>query len=102
MTTIAPPRVRKAPKPRPSAWSRPSVAIGAWLVVVAGGAVVVRAEIDAQVRGAFRFVARHAGEISEHAGVYLEIVPHRRLGEEGRDVERAETQGHERAKAQAA
>jgi uncharacterized protein YndB with AHSA1/START domain len=40
---------------------------------------MARVEIDARVGGSFRFVDQRDGETTEHAGEYVEIVPHRRL-----------------------
>jgi uncharacterized protein YndB with AHSA1/START domain len=58
------------------AWLDPDVA-GRWLFATA----LHRsdANIDPRVGGSFRFAERLDGRRTEHAGRYLEIVPHRRL-----------------------
>ena len=59
------------------AWLDPEVA-GKWLFATASHPIA-DPEIDARVGGAFRFVDRHLGEVIEHTGEYLEIVPHQKL-----------------------
>ncbi len=59
------------------AWLDPDLARG-WLFATATRPLA-RVDIDARVGGAFRLVERPYGENIEHAGAYLEILPHRRL-----------------------
>jgi len=59
------------------AWLEPEVA-GRWLFATASRPMA-RVEVDARVGGSFCFVERRNGEITEHTGEYVEIVPHRRL-----------------------
>jgi uncharacterized protein YndB with AHSA1/START domain len=59
------------------AWLDPEAA-GRWLFATAVRPMT-EVEIDARVGGAFRFAARDGGEVVEHTGRYLEVVPHRRL-----------------------
>jgi uncharacterized protein YndB with AHSA1/START domain len=59
------------------AWLEPEVA-GRWLFARALHPLT-DVEIEARAGGSFRFADRRDGEIIEHAGEYVEIVPHRRL-----------------------
>jgi uncharacterized protein YndB with AHSA1/START domain len=59
------------------AWLDPKVA-GRWLFATALRPMT-DVEIDARVGGWFRLADRRNGEITEHNGRYLEIVPNRRL-----------------------
>ncbi len=59
------------------AWLDPAIA-GCWLFATALRPIADVA-IDARVGGGFRFADRRDGEITEHTGEYVEIVPHRRL-----------------------
>ena len=59
------------------AWLDPLVA-GKWLFATASRPIA-DPEIDARVGGAFRFVDQRLGEVIEHTGEYVEIVPHQRL-----------------------
>jgi uncharacterized protein YndB with AHSA1/START domain len=60
-----------------NAWLDPDVA-GKWLFATASRPMA-HVEIDARVEGSFRFVDRQDDEITEYAGEYIELVPHRRL-----------------------
>jgi uncharacterized protein YndB with AHSA1/START domain len=60
------------------AWLDPAIA-GSWLFATALRPMT-HVEIDARVRGCFRFVDRQRGALVEHSGEYVEIVPQRRLG----------------------
>ncbi len=60
-----------------AAWLERDVA-GRWLFATASHPMA-QVEIDARVEGSFCFVDRHNGAITEYTGVYIEIVPHRRL-----------------------
>ena len=70
-------RFRAAPHRVFDAWLDPEVA-GKWLFATASHPIA-RVEIDARVGGSFRFVDQRDGEMTEHTGEYVEIVPHRRL-----------------------
>jgi uncharacterized protein YndB with AHSA1/START domain len=70
-------RFRAPPHRVFNAWLDPEVA-GQWLFATASHPMA-RVEIDARVGGSFRFVDQRDGEITEHAGEYVEIVPYRRL-----------------------
>lgn len=70
-------RFRAPPERVFHAWLEPEVA-GRWLFATATQPAA-KVDIDARVGGAFRFAARRDGGRTEHAGRYLEIVPHRRL-----------------------
>ena len=59
------------------AWLDPGIA-GRWLFATASRPMA-RADIDARVAGAFRFVERRDGALIEHRGEYTEIVQHRRI-----------------------
>jgi uncharacterized protein YndB with AHSA1/START domain len=59
------------------AWLDPEVA-GRWLFATSSRPMT-HVEIDGRVEGLFRFAERRDGEILEHTGEYVEIVPHRRL-----------------------
>ncbi len=59
------------------AWLEPGLA-GRWLFATALEPIT-DVEIDPRTGGAFRFAERRDGGIVEHAGEYVEIVPHRRL-----------------------
>lgn len=59
------------------AWLDPKVA-RSWLFATATRPMA-RAEIDPRVAGTFRFVEQRDGEIVEHRGEYVDMVPHRRL-----------------------
>jgi len=59
------------------AWLDPDVA-GKWLFATALRPMT-HVEIDARIGGSFRFAERRDGEVAEHTGEYVEIVPHRRL-----------------------
>ena len=59
------------------AWLDPELA-GRWLFATASHPIA-HLEIDARVGGAFRFVDRRSGEVTEYTGEYVEIVPHQRL-----------------------
>ena len=59
------------------AWLDPEVA-GRWLFATAARPMT-HVEIDGRVAGKFCFVDQRRGEITEHTGEYIEIVPHRRL-----------------------
>ena len=60
-----------------NAWLDPEVA-GQWLFATALRPMT-DVEIDPRVGGSFRLAERWDGEIIEHAGEYVEIVPNRRL-----------------------
>jgi uncharacterized protein YndB with AHSA1/START domain len=60
-----------------NAWLEPEVA-GRWLFATAMRPMT-DVEIDARVGGSFRLAEQRDGEIVEHCGEYIEIVPHRRL-----------------------
>jgi uncharacterized protein YndB with AHSA1/START domain len=60
-----------------AAWLDSKVA-GRWLFAIALRPMT-HVEIDARVGGSFRFAERRDGEIIEHTGEYVDIVPHRRL-----------------------
>ncbi len=70
-------RFRAPPERVFHAWLEPDVA-GRWLFATATQPAA-KVDIDARVGGAFRFAERRDGGRTEHAGRYLEIVPHRRL-----------------------
>ena len=70
-------RFRAPPHQVFNAWLDPEIA-GKWLFATASHPMA-RVEIDARVGGSFRFVDQRDGETTEHAGEYVEIVPHRRL-----------------------
>ena len=70
-------RFRAPPHQVFNAWLDPEIA-GKWLFATASHPMA-RVEIDARVGGSFRFVDQRDGETTEHAGKYVEIVPHRRL-----------------------
>jgi len=78
-----PPRIRvtrrfRAPHERVfRAWLDPEIA-GRWLFATALHPMT-EVEIEPRVGGSFRFADRRDGTNVEHAGRYLEIVPHRRL-----------------------
>ncbi|HLB15517.1 MAG TPA: SRPBCC domain-containing protein [Burkholderiales bacterium] len=59
------------------AWLDPEVA-GKWLFATALHPMT-GVEIDPRIGGSFRLTERRDGEIVEHAGKYIDIVPHRRL-----------------------
>jgi uncharacterized protein YndB with AHSA1/START domain len=59
------------------AWLEPAVA-GRWLFATASEPMAA-VDIDPRVGGAFRLAERRSGARVEHAGRYVEIVPHRRL-----------------------
>ena len=59
------------------AWLKPQVA-GRWLFATALHPLTDVA-IEARAGGSFRFADRRDGELIEHAGEYVEIVPYRRL-----------------------
>lgn len=59
------------------AWLDREVA-GRWLFATALRPMTY-VEIDARVRGSFCFARRRDGELIEHTGEYIELVPHRRL-----------------------
>ena len=68
----------RAPRERVfRAWLEPEVA-SRWLFATALDPMP-EVEIDPRVGGSFRFADRRNGTRIEHAGRYLEIVPHRRL-----------------------
>ena len=60
-----------------SAWLDPDVA-RTWLFATATQPIA-HVEIDARIAGSFRFVERCGDGGVEHAGEYVEIVPHRRI-----------------------
>jgi uncharacterized protein YndB with AHSA1/START domain len=67
-----------APSPRVfGAWLDPDLA-GRWLFATASHPIA-QFNIDARVGGSFRFVDRRFGDVIEHTGEYLEIVPYQRL-----------------------
>jgi uncharacterized protein YndB with AHSA1/START domain len=70
-------RFRASPQRVFDAWLDPEAA-GRWLFATAAQPMTDVA-IDARVGGVFRFAAGGGGEVTEHTGQYLEIVPHRRL-----------------------
>jgi uncharacterized protein YndB with AHSA1/START domain len=70
-------RLDASPAEAFDAWLEPAMA-STWLFAMASRPIG-RVEIDARVGGAYRFVDRHHGEHIEHTGVYVEIVPPRRL-----------------------
>jgi uncharacterized protein YndB with AHSA1/START domain len=59
------------------AWLEPEVA-GRWLFATASQPMTVL-DIDPRAGGSFRFAERRNGARVEHAGRYVELVPHRRL-----------------------
>lgn len=70
-------RYRASPQRVFDAWLDPGVA-GQWLFATASRPMT-HVAIDARVGGAFCRAERRNGEITEHNGEYVEIVPHRRL-----------------------
>ena len=59
------------------AWLDPECA-ASWLFATASRPMT-HVDIDARVDGSFCFVERREGEVTEHTGEYIEMVPHRRL-----------------------
>jgi len=59
------------------AWIDPATA-GTWLFATAFRPMT-RVQIDARVGGSFRLIDERDGEVTEYAGGYVEISPHRRL-----------------------
>jgi uncharacterized protein YndB with AHSA1/START domain len=59
------------------AWLQPTVA-GRWLFATALEPLT-DVEIDPRVGGSFRFAERRDNGCAQHAGRYVELVPHRRL-----------------------
>jgi uncharacterized protein YndB with AHSA1/START domain len=70
-------RFRAPPERVFHAWLEPAVA-GRWLFATASEPIA-DVDIDPRVGGAFRLAERRNGARVEHAGRYVEIVPHRRL-----------------------
>jgi len=70
-------RFRAPPERVFKAWLEPEVA-GRWLFATAMRPMA-EVEIDARVGGTLRLAERRDGEIVEHRGEYVEIVPPRRL-----------------------
>ena len=60
-----------------SAWLDPEI-VGKWLFATATRPMT-HVAVDARVGGVFRLAEQRDGEITEHNGHFLEIVPHRRL-----------------------
>ena len=70
-------RFRAPPERVFHAWLEPELA-GRWLFATASEPIA-DVDIDPRVGGAFRLAERRHGARVEHAGRYVEIVPHRRL-----------------------
>jgi uncharacterized protein YndB with AHSA1/START domain len=70
-------RFRAPPHRVFDAWLDPEVA-RQWLFATSSRPIA-HVEIDSRVGGCFRFVDQRDGEMIEHIGEYVEIVPHRRL-----------------------
>jgi uncharacterized protein YndB with AHSA1/START domain len=70
-------RFRAPPERVFHAWLEPAVA-GRWLFATASEPIA-DVDIDPRVGGSFRLAERRDGARVEHAGRYVEIVPHRRL-----------------------